>query len=115
LFKDAEEGLPVVGACSADRVAFVPLLVAEGADVKVLYIQGMIPLSLASRHGLGGEVELFIGHGADVSLQVGKRENTALLIACALNRVDVAQLLLASGVDVNHPDRDGRTPQHMAC
>jgi ankyrin len=107
--------LSAVGACSADRVAVVALLVAVGADMNKLDGGGMSPLSLACKHGLVGVVELLISHGVDINLEVGTSEKTALSIACTLDQVGMAQLLLANGANVNHPDIDGMTPLHEAC
>jgi ankyrin repeat protein len=90
-----------VGACSADRLALVALLLAEGADVDVIDVGGwneldcggVSPLSLACSHGLVDAVELLISRGVDINLWVGKYsivagQLTSTSIACptALHR-----------------------------
>jgi ankyrin repeat protein len=42
-------------------------------------------------------------------------EPTSLLLAIALEKDEVAQLLIKHGGDVNVPDQDGNMPIHVAC
>ncbi|XP_077169655.1 ankyrin repeat and SOCS box protein 18 isoform X1 [Paroedura picta] len=80
------------------------------------------PLHIAAKHGLREHTHLYLRNGSAVDAKNSLGE-TALSIACreARGREDhesylqVCQLLLSHGADVNSADEERKTPLHKAC
>nr|XP_028558728.1 ankyrin repeat and SOCS box protein 18 [Podarcis muralis] len=80
------------------------------------------PLHVAAKHGLPDHTLLYLRCGALVD-QKNSQEETALSVACreAKNResqesyLQVCQLLLEYGAEVNTVDEEVKTPLHKAC
>ena len=117
----------------------------SGADVNAVDLVGRTPLHHAVMHGREAVARLLLANGADVNaveMQTGRtplfyatsREMIDILLTCTANisardtkgrtplhkaaedgRVDVAQSLIAMGVDVNARDNESWTPLHYAA
>jgi ankyrin repeat protein len=81
--------------------AVVRALVDAGANVKAVTSTGVTPLHHAV---LGGSIEAtqaLLGKGAEVDAKESAWQQTPLVFASALNRVDIIKLLLSKGADPN--------------
>ena len=83
------------------------LLLSHGADVNVLDCWGDSPLHKAFQYGRA--VEILVDRGADVNI---RNNSTVLHEASRSGNLDVVQLLLSLGADVNDLDHQGVTPLH---
>lgn len=102
----------------------VRILIAFGADVNLRYNdQGQSVLHLAVGKRNGAIFKSLLNAGADVNARVAGQQHI-MIVACKHGDLDLAELLLASGVDVNvsgtkdYRDRmpyDNATPLHAAC
>jgi len=100
-------------ANSSEMAAF---LITKGADVNARAGHGFTPLRTA--HSLP-VIKLLISRGADVKAEDTDLGLTKLHMVCGSGDIDVAELLIASGADVNaKPAKGGmygRTPLHFAA
>ncbi|EDQ89256.1 uncharacterized protein MONBRDRAFT_32459 [Monosiga brevicollis MX1] len=74
------------------------------------------PLHFACQFGHDEEVEMLLGHGADVKAKAIDGE-TPLHKACGCENgaAEVVEKMLEHGVDANAKKQDGQTPLHAAC
>src|SRR6185436_7567593 len=87
-------------------------LVSSGADVHAVSAGGFTPLLFAARQGDRESAEILLDAAADVDERARDR-NTALIVATASGREDVALLLLERGADPN-ASAAGYTAMHTA-
>jgi len=85
------------------------LLLAAGADPKVVNNEGNTALNVAASRGHAELIPLLLKAGADGSVLGGDGESP-LYTAVDDDNVEVAKALLAGGVDPNIGDDDGKTP-----
>jgi ankyrin repeat protein len=120
-------------AAKEDSNEVAELLLASNADVNAKDNEKYTPLHHAAAKGHEGMVKLLLAYKADVNikheymsyangsaslLEWGGSDdgNTALHYAAFYGHREVAELLLASGVDVNAKENDeGHTPLHWAA
>ena len=128
----------------ADTKEIAELLIAKGADVDAMDMQGMTPLNMAASAGHAGIAELLISKGANVNAKdnhgltplhrAETKEITELLIAngayviakkgdngwtplhtaARTGRKEVVELLIAKGTDFNAKNDDDHTPLDLA-
>ncbi|KAL7860599.1 hypothetical protein AOLI_G00169480 [Acnodon oligacanthus] len=120
----AADGNAPLHLCNTpDSYCCAELLVSGGADVNVTQRDSCLtPLHVACRRGLEEHVELFLSHGADVSVQNLEGE-TPLNAACAGAErpseagryLRVVQLLLSAGADARTAGRKQHSALHNAC
>lgn len=80
------------------------------------------PLHVAAKHGLSDHMRLYLSCGATVDKK-NSLEETALSVACKETKtmkgqesyLQVCQLLLAHGAEVNTLDEEVKSPLHKAC
>lgn len=82
-------------------------LISEGADLNYESIMGQ-PLFLAVSSGHTECVRILLKAGADVNIT----HNGKSLRTVACNR-EIIKMLVAAGVDINKPNREGRTEIHI--
>jgi ankyrin repeat protein len=100
---DMPDGTPVMDRRDGDRLALVELLAAVGAEPT---------FRLAAYLGDGGMARRLIAGGADLNAKEDGRTplHRAVLSGCR----EIAELLLASGAEVNAQDAGGSTALHAA-
>jgi len=96
-------------AAGCGNTAVAKFLVEAGADWREKDHWGKLPVYDAAEHGSRETVEYFLSlEGEDVAEKIDL--NILLHRAAAYNGVDVVQLLLEKGANVNSRDSSGRTP-----
>jgi ankyrin repeat protein len=95
-------------------VAMLHRFLEKGVDVNAADADGVTPLHVACRRGAVVPADVFIGDDValDASSSAGAREDTALE---RLENESVVQALLEAGALAEVPDREGRTPLHVAA
>src|SRR5678815_4571392 len=84
---------------SSDDIARA--LIAAKASVDVANDYGITPLLEASRTGDAAMMDLLLARGVDVNAAEAGQQTTALMWAAAENHLDVVELLIEAGADVN--------------
>lgn len=105
-------------ACSEEDEALDTLRLLLGlpdSDINTPDVNGFTPLHLAALGGLFNISQILIEAGADVTARTNGEE-TALHIAVAMGRFQIAKLLLQNkNVDINAVDQEGSTAAHYSC
>lgn len=114
---DADEKLH--RAAREGNAAEVTRLLAEGRDPNARGVGGWAPMHRASFPGHVNVVAPLLAAGADVNLRIGRAivdtaGDTALHIAAAQGRLEMAKALIAAGAKELGND-DGWTPLHRAA
>lgn len=94
------------------------LIFDDHVDVNELDIAGRPALWIACRDGNPKLAKLLLDNGAKADIQFKEKGETLLLMAASddtTGHLEVAQMLLAKGADVNKADRNGMTPLMRAC
>jgi len=74
-------------------------LLAGGAKADARTTTGVAAAHFAASSGVAASVETLVRHGADVDVRTGTDEQTPLMWATALNRVETIRVLLDAGAD----------------
>jgi ankyrin repeat protein len=102
---------PLHWACQEGKFETVKELIARGALVNVLCNTGMTPLRIAVGEGHVRIYEYLIKHGA----VIGDFYYDLLTHnAVVWDHMEIVQLLMQDGVDINATDEYGNTPLHYA-
>jgi ankyrin repeat protein len=103
----------VLYAVEQNRLDIVRLLIQHGADINLQDNDGvMIPLTMATWRGYYDIVEELLKCNADVnSIDDGR---TSLHYAIDTKQVEIVQLLLDYGADVQQCTLEGKTPLMLA-
>ncbi|EHK41615.1 putative ankyrin repeat protein [Trichoderma atroviride IMI 206040] len=100
-------------AAGKGHVGAIALLLNRGADLEAKSVHGFTPLCTAARSGQEAGVMVLIERGADLSVTT---EGDSLLHFAAKGRnVEIVQLLLDKGFDVNLIGASGEYPLHAAA
>ena len=89
-------------------------LLAEGADVNVIGLDGWAPLHWSAYKGRADLLRLLVDNGADVNIE-SEKGNAALYLAVQEQHENIVRLLVAEGADVNAREKRGWTPLHLAA
>jgi ankyrin repeat protein len=93
-------------ACVEDMPEIVQELILRGALVDVADGDGYTPLMMSCNEKI---VTMLLDHKADINKQNSKGES-ALHAACYHGKLDIAQLLINRGAEVNIRSSEGHTP-----
>jgi ankyrin repeat protein len=100
-------------AIGKDDYKYAVELLEKDLDVNKTHQPFMqTPIIIAPNHGMKFVV-LLMKHGANVNAK-DDDDNTALLNACFLGKVDIVKYLLANGADINVVNKDGISPLEAA-
>lgn len=110
---------PVISAAASCLEQSMGLLLARGADAKVISrSSGMSPLeaigSICSDDRATRMAALLLDHGADPNYKE-PNGNTALFEACDENRPMLVQILVEHGANVDAQNANGMTPLQVAA
>lgn len=109
---------PLMFACEMASLDTAKLLIEHGADVNAkseVFQDGYTPLTYAiTLRAPPATMELLIENGADVNLP-GFSFEFPLAWACLQGDLEIAQLLLDSGSDINAVGPDGKTALIQSC
>ena len=92
---------PLLQASRTGDAAMVDLLLKSGANPSRAHPEGETPLLAAARSGSVTTVRLLLARGVDVNAAETFQKTTALMWASAEGHVEVADLLIEAGADVN--------------
>jgi ankyrin repeat protein len=101
--RDRHGATLLMDAIGMDELKFVNNLLARGADVKAVDLDGNTPLHKA---GFVEYAELLLAKGVYVDAR-NKAGQTPLMVA---KHVKIAEVLIRSGAQVNAQDNEGNTP-----
>ena len=103
---------PLHIASSKGRLETLHLLIANGADVNARDDNDWTAISFAAEEGRLEAVRVLLDNGADPNM--GRSVKSPLYRALEDEHLEVAQLLLKYGADINSQDGSGRTMLHLA-
>ena len=102
-------------AVGSDQVEAVDLLVSLGAPLELIDNEGNTPLIIGTMENHVEVVRRLLKHGANTDTMFGQNDNTALSWAAYQeDHSEIVQLLINAGSSVNHQEKDGWTPLHVA-
>jgi len=105
----AEGGMTaLMFAAESGDLLLVKMLVLNGADLELSYMEGTTPLLIAVLNGHFDVVHFLLEKGANPDHQ-DDYKGSALLYAAAINNYEIADLLLFYGASDTIRDRDGNT------
>ena len=103
---------PLLNACFYQQKEIVAELLRRGADIKQISFYGGVLSSVADTRLL----KLLITAGADVNERsFADGEETPLFFACLGGRLEIAEILLESGADIDAKNDMGRTALWEVC
>ena len=106
-----------------EGVKEIKSLIKKGINARYLtdrkedknFMQNMCPIHIAARFGYKEIVEALIEYGADINIK-GHFGYTALHEACLKNNIDIVNILIKNGADLNiKSGRYGFMPLYLAC
>jgi ankyrin repeat protein len=92
---------PLLQASRAGDTAMVDLLLKSGANPSLAHPEGETPLLAAARAGSVAAVRLLLARSVDVNAAEKFQKTTALMWAAAEGHLDVVDVLIEAGADVN--------------
>lgn len=106
---------PLKFALDSDEPDIAKILIANKADVNVLYEGNCTLLHIACTVGNTDFLEILLGSGeCDFNMRNNLGE-TPLFLACANSETECVEFLVASQCDINTSNNDGQSPLHLAC
>ena len=93
----------------------VKFLIDNGADIEIKDGRGYNALIESVKHGNLDIAAFLIDNEADVNTSISSIFYTALHFAVIKNRLDILELLIQAGANINASDKHGRTPLILAA
>ncbi len=108
---------PLHSAVVVAQTEIVALLLQRGAAVNAKDKRGRTPLySFACTTGKGIDIaRMLLAAGADPKLEDNEYRETGLNCAVESGNLELAELLISTGIDVNHRNADGWSALHYAA
>ena len=100
---------PLLIAVKFDQVAAIETLLELGADVDFVY-KDCCPLILAIQNGSVEAVKLLLKFNANVNITTDFSGMTPIHWASVEENIEIIELLINAGANVNQKDLDGETP-----
>ncbi|OON13885.1 KH domain protein [Opisthorchis viverrini] len=97
--QDSFESPLTLAACGG-HTELAHLLIGYGADIEEVNDEGYTPLMEASREGHEETVSLLLAVGADVNARTEETQETALTLAACGGFIEVCEMLLNAGADI---------------
>lgn len=94
----------------ANKLLLAKVLLQNGADVNAVNNEGFTPIYYASTREM---IDLLVSYGAKLDIE-SEIKVISLFEAVEKSKVDLVELLLDNGVDVNSRDDGGFSPLHLA-
>jgi ankyrin repeat protein len=92
---------PLLEASRTGDAAMMELLLRAGANPSLAHPEGQTPLLAAARSGSVPGVRLLLARGVDVNAAESYQQTTAVMWAAAETHLDIVDLLIEAGADVN--------------
>jgi hypothetical protein len=108
-----EHGCGFVGVSMCQGEGVVPPAASLPVSLRLLDLHELNPLFAAIEHSRLDVCRLLIGAGASVA-PMGAGQRTALHVAAIEGQIEIGELLMASGADVEARDEAGWTPARSA-
>ena len=99
---------------SERKIDIIQTLIKKGADVNVINNDGNSALLIGCKIGDESSVRLLIDNKADVNPRDIKNGETPLISSIQSGSLDIVNILIKRGADVNKPNFDGETPLMIA-
>ena len=111
------ENVELFNSAVAGSVHRVRTAIAKGGKVNYFHRpeDQKNALHIASECGHKGVVSLLLDNEAVVDSRVGSTKDTALILACQHGQVDIAEMLLGKGADVNLTNCYGNSALHESA
>lgn len=90
-------------------------LLKNGADVNAKDDRQRTPIFYLANYGNSKIIQLFLNYKADLNVEDIEKETALFWTVRHDENVEVAQLLIDLGMDVDHRNYSGNTPLHSAC
>ncbi|KAA3681374.1 ankyrin repeat domain-containing protein 17 [Paragonimus westermani] len=97
--KESYESPLTLAACGG-HTELAHLLIGYGADIEEVNDEGYTPLMEAAREGHEETVALLLAVGADVNARTEETQETALTLAACGGFIEVCEMLLNAGADI---------------
>ncbi|WP_316976010.1 ankyrin repeat domain-containing protein [Shumkonia mesophila] len=97
-------------ACEKGHAAIADGIIRHGGDAKRPDKEGLTPLMSAAIEGHTRVVSSLLGHDCALNGKSANHGCSALFIAAAHGRIDMVNLLLSEGADIDSPDHGNITP-----
>lgn len=113
----SKESVELFNAALSGSVLGVRNAIAKGGKVNYFHRpeDQKNSLHVASENGFKEIVLMLLENGAVVDCQAGSTKDTALILACHNGHIDVADILLSKGADVNWQNCYGNAPLHESA
>lgn len=115
--QNSQESIELFNSALAGSVHGVRTAIAKGGKVNYFHRpeDQKNALHIASELGHKGVVSLLLDNEAVVDSRVGSTKDTALILACQHGQVDIAEMLLGKGADVNLQNCYGNSAIHESA
>ena len=105
---------PLLIATKENNLEHVKYLISQGADFKIKNINGNDALILATKENNVDIFKYLLLQGADYNVTSPKTKRQAIHIAARQGFLNIMEILLNKGVDINKPSALGESPLMLA-
>lgn len=111
---DKRRRSPVYKASYSGHAATVELLIAAGANLQLSANNNLTPLHIAAYMGHLDAVQTILSNSVTVDSLDTSRGRSALFMAARNGYVEIVEVLIGAGADVNQTDKRGISPLQQA-